>query len=459
MSQELTTRKNQQGDEELGYWEERDVTDNEGQPTGEKIRRWVPQSFISSDLKTLGNDYETNGPTGAPKILALLHIVDKDSKIVQAESAVPDSLVLSFYRLTKSSDNVDKLKQREYQDPSEPVSTVVRTVTRWKYIQLFNRMYEDEITGQTVNNESGRNVLEFGPEQTVFNPEYIFSMNWNVFCIGITPIVGPAVALFSFDEDESVRQHVTDVEVLNSQFPNNRDGNSWIVPAKLSNPECIYVGTKYRGNCSLFDGFDEEKIKATMNDIVRQYTETTQKVKEKNDTVTRQLEGEIKEIESKHAAEIQKINDQNLNYLSKIRKERQVKGYTKKREYLNDLQHIINKKAEIQKQIDINNKEVIKLVNLYNQEKAKLAEIERKKPIVYYGLLFGIKRNIRFFIEPDFSEGSLVNLVYKKCINSRSSGGKRRNNNCYLKFRKTKRKNAKPLRKNTKKYYRRSNRK
>jgi len=447
-SPQITTRINQQGDEEIGYWEEIDVTNNEGQPTGEKINRWVPQPIQAPALKTLGNDYETNGPTGAPKILALLHIVSQDSSIVRAGSAVANSLVLSFYRLTKCEDDVNKLN-RQYTHQRDAVSQEVRTVIRWKYVQLFINMFEDEITGQTDNKVSGRTVLEFGSDQTVFNPEYIFSKNWNV----LGRSVGPAVALISFDEDESKR--ITDVTVLREQFPNNKDGISWIVPVKLLNPKCIHVGTNYRDNgCSLFhgfDGFDEEKniMRATIEDIVRKHTET----KQKKDT----LEGEIEKIESKHEAEIQKINDQQLNYLDKFRKERQVKKYKKTTEYSDDLETIKNKKDEIDK----NNRHLIQLVNQYNQEKAKLAEIDRKKPIVYYGVLLDINRSIRFFIDPQFSEASLVNLVYQECMKSKS-GGKRRNNNknnCYLKFRKTKRKNAKPLRKNTKKYYRRSNRK
>jgi hypothetical protein len=449
MSQEITTKTDQYGNVERGYYREIPVT-VKGEPTGETTKIWVPERHEPSALKTLGNDYETNGPTGAPKILALLHIVDKDSNIVQAGSANSNSLVLSFYRLTKSSNNVDKLKQREYEDPREPVSTVVRTVTRWKYIQLFNGMYEDEIISQTVNNGEGVTVLEFGPEETVFKAEDFFINNLKV----LDKSVGPAVALISFDEDESERQRVTDVEVLKSQFAQNKDGISWIVPAKLSNPECIYVDKKYIGKCSLFDYLsyeDEQKIITEMKEILTKY----QNKKKEVDMLNKTLNAEILELNSKHDAKFQEINSKKLYFLNQTRKTKQIEDYKSTPEYKSETTQIQEKEAQQR-----NNKEELETLAIqYNSLYSRIRNLKIKNPIVYYGLLFRINRDFRFFIEPDFSEGSLANLVYKKCISSSSSGGKRRNNNCYLKFRKTKRKNAKPLRKNTKKYYRRSNRK
>jgi hypothetical protein len=442
MPQEITTKTDQYGNVQSGYYIETPVTElYKGEETSKTVRIWVPLLNEPSDLKTLGNDYETNGPTGAPKILALLHLVPKGSQIVQAESAEINSLVLSFYRLTKSSDYVDKLKQREYDQHEQSDTKEVQTVIRWKYTPLFIGISENQITGQSVINHTDLWVLEFGPEETVFNAEHFYLSNRTV----LDKSVGPAVALISFDEDESERQSVTNVEVLSKQFPTNKDGNSWIVPAKLSNPKCIHVHTNY---CDNFRGYlsykDEQATLAKMGQILADHSRKKTEVADQN----RRLDDEITQLQQKHDSKIKEIQHTNLSFFKDRRIANRVEQYKQSKEYKDEIKQIQEKKTQKNK----NNEDLGQLVTQYKQEYDKI-----KKPIVYYGVLYDLNPEIRFFIEPQFSEGSLVNLVNNKCITP--SGGKRRNNNCYLQFRKTKRRNAKPLRKNTKKYYRRSNRK
>lgn len=414
-----------------GYYSEDIVRDNDGNEVGKK-RVWhdLPKNE-SSVLVSLGNDYEMNGPEGAPKALAVFYIGNGTRDTVVPEGTP----VFSFYKLVKSYDNVDK-NQYNYNNERDYTNTSSsKIVVRWKYVPLFSYTFlydndEMDINSMITKRFDEIRMVKGEDDIRIFNPEnFIYSNDI------LKRLVGNGVSVIAFDIEDNMNY-----EKLQTYNATNADGSSWIVPVKLSNPRCVYV-SKSILELSFCQYIDKERFIDAFNQL-----------KEKIDSISdinKEFNQAIHEINDKRQVKINKLQEGLFTW--QTTKDKKVKEYQNSVEYTTDTSILDNHTTKIKE----NNRILQILTSKLTNIKAEL-ELAHKLPfpIIFYNeteLSYPKKNKPIFFIDPEFTLVSLMKLICDKSAETQArTGGRKSKKSMNKKLRK------KSHQKNTKKYFRRS---
>jgi hypothetical protein len=289
------TETDQYGNTITGHYDDEIILDNESNPikTGKKI--WVQDTAKKQDLPSLGANYETDGPSNAPKVLALIYL-----------SPAKDTFNFAFYVLDKV--NVDA-SERHYQYGEESES---QSVVRWKYFCAFDKNFvvwlrqsEDEIL-DSINKRfkqksgEGVDVVDFVPK--IFSREAAHSLKIDF---------NRTIAIIAFDKME---HDFTIVEL--KQLSKNISNGYFTVPLKLTNPRCIYVNSdniRTNVNTDAINKLTREEMPVeTKSKLESEKKELTVKYDRQVEANKKhkQMKNEIEAIRVKRETEINKIKSQ-----------------------------------------------------------------------------------------------------------------------------------------------------
>lgn len=409
--------------DELGKWSNVMDYDQQGNELGFK-RVWTKYEPPLPELQSLGSDYETNGPSGAPKVLAFVHNNNRN-------------ISLSFYILKKSSVRATNGSSQDQREAvTNPQQQNTKYVTRWEYVDLFGDVYFTGSGDDTHNNtittrfNDSHGVNATNGTSTSFDVGQFFMVN--KFDIKLE--LGPAFAIIAFDKGTEIT-----FEESEKYEVSNRRGRNMLIPVKLSNPRCIYVQKEQARSIPKYLTYQEET--ALITQMTQKKNEYLKK-KSENDQANKNLESEIRKIEEKREKKIGEINKERLFKETKIQK------YKSSAEYLNDESLI----KEYKEKIAENNKELTRIVDEFQGINQQL----NRPPTIYKGN--GSREAPIFFINPDFSPSSLVRLVYDSATSS-SRGGRTHRFRKSKKSMKIKKRYNIRSRKDSKKYRRHSYRK
>ena len=451
--------------------------------------------------------YDSNGPIGAPKVLAAVHIAHPRQYARNKQPVIPvGRFVLAFYTLQ------------------------LRTDEEWYYTKLFNRVTNaDDIAGRFKTEYDNHDEFLANYDHTTyeFEPDtFLQRLNQQSRVVawpgneGEYKHVGTAVALIGFDCDN-----------LNIATKTGWDG---IVPVRLLNPRVIHVGesqleyvlelmheygeerrVKQATNESLFNGFPSigktrqsmDHLKASKVELKKLETDADRKNADNTVTTTTK---EQDEIISKLTAEIEvkkqkleesktRINERdritreglnpNKNFLMKTRlastKQNEAESFMSTQDYENSNKNVEELTTQINTLNDgiesskkkraeaLNEWRSNPLVKKYNslimeiQELTKNANTGPNVTIYYDYRGFSQNPQPEFLMDTDFTAGNLIRLVGEKFgIIEPSTGGKRKSRKSMKAKRTMKSKRTmkakrsmKAVRKHTKKYHSRSYRK
>ena len=449
--------------------------------------------------------YINEGPEGAPKVLAMVHIAYQREYTKTPPYVLTGSFVLSFYKL--------QFRQKDTEDTEDN--------DKWVYTKLFSPIsvnidsdietrFENKLPKSQEFLASSESDYKFDPENLrLTNPNF---QNEVVAYPGNSDnqYIGRAVALIGFDCDN----FNLDVNSLKTSYPQNNLNDLWVVPVKLTNPRVIfsdrdaleYVINKIRTRKeALFNGFqsqvqvqnmkhirtrmaelknDYDNIKKSTDDrtsplsielrkkreeLSKLETESTKKSKE-HDELKQQIDKRDKILKEgakgnwfdRNKMERFKKNDAN-KYMSE---EAYNTAKTKEDELNKTLLESAYSKQELIKQINDIDSEINKVesellgnpivVEYLNLQKELSEVMPKKQPYIFYGYNYLRNQQPVFFIDPDFTSSSLIGLVRDEFL--KSKGGKRRSTKS-KKSMKSKRTKRTQYLKHTKKYRRRSHRK
>ena len=408
--------------EEHGRWSEVMDYDQQGNKLGMK-RVWTKYIPPLPELQSLGSEYETTGPSGAPKVLAFVH---KNT----------GQISLSFYILKKSSVRATNGSSQDQREAvTNPQHEATKNVTRWEYVDLFMDVFfsgsDDDTHNQTITNRfdhsHGVNATE--GTSTRFDVAQFFMVNK----FDVKSGLGPAFGIIAFDKGGEIT-----FEESKKYDESNRRGRYMVIPVKLSNPRCIYVEKEQARTIPKYLTYQEETALITQK---KQQENEFLKKRSENDQTNKNLEGEIEKIEKKREEKIGEINKETLFKGKKIEK------YKSSAEYLND-ESIIN---EYKEKMAENKKKLTEMLTEIQRINQKL----NRPPTIYRGN--SSKPTPTFFIDPDFSPSSLVRLVSDSAA-ATSRGGRTHKSRKSKKSMKIKKRYIRS-RKHSKKYRRHSYRK
>lgn len=408
---------------EYGYWLDEHQYDYRGDSSGSQ-RKWIvvkdplecqsspspPSSSSSSssassssssnpnELQSLGTDYETNGPSGAPKVLAFIH-------------SNSNGISLSFYVLIQS--RVPVSRGNKYDG-----SSIGGTVISWNYVGLFDYVLlsgaDDDAAIKTRFLRREIQIAATTKGTTNFDVETFFYNNQTTK----SNVLGIVFGIIAFDKGPEIT-----FEEL-KKYGNNRDGRTrtWIVPVKLSNPRCIYVDKKNQSEIPRYLTYQEEK--ALSIDYVnkrRQIEPEHAKLTNQNESLKKQnidLQAKITQIETDRKSKIEKRRW--FNKATKIANYIASSDYTTADNLLKQYREELTKN---QKTIEENDNKMRAMVSEL-QSIADSINRQPKPPTIYFGSNHNFDMKPTFFINPDFSPSSLVRLVHD-FVRPESRGGRK----------------------------------
>ena len=442
-------------------------------------------SALNSALAERSANYETNGPTGAPKVLAAVHVAHKQIKWPKIGPYVPaGSFVLAFYKLQFRS------KDR-----------------RWYYTRLFNEVSvknDSDIATRfdrplSENDEFIANYEEYGKNANSFLADDFLQSLFQSSQVTAMPgekrdttYIGRPIALIGFDcADFNIKYETM------TTYPQNTSGGMTIVPVKLSNPRVIHVSKnsltyvlnmldidsnmKYLFQTASLspDEINEiEEQKHLLTELKKEADELTNKTNEQLKAIDQDLvkiDNQLKTAEIKANESKKKIDEReqieqkgkNWHTVLKETKLEQAAKFLPPDEYETAKQNVenfenlkkrneelINKRSDV-----INGFQQNEKVKQYRELAAKIQTSQKNPVLIFYGYTQLKNPNQpKFFIDPDFTLNGLIYLVSTRFSNPQ--GGKRKSKKSikYKKSMKAKR-TIKRIRKQTKKYRRRSHRK
>ena len=437
-------------------------------------------------VDNLEKSYVDNGPTGAPKVLAAVHVAHKQSEWSKNKPYVPaGSFVLAFYKLQfRSKDQT------------------------WYYTRLFNEVRiesDDHIqrrfdTPLKEHDEFIANYSEYGKNANSFLADDFLQSLYQSSQVTAMPgekrdttYIGRPIALIGFDcADFNIKYETM------TTYPQNTSGGMTIVPVKLSNPRVIHVSKdrltyvlemlnidfinmNYLFDTSLSpDEFNAiEKQKPLLTELKKENDELATKTNEQLDAIRLELAkihselktAEIKANESKKKIdERERIEKKGLNWYSGItqnQKNSQAAKFLPPEEYETAKQNVENFENLKKRKEELTNKrpDVIngfhqnEKVKKYRELAAKIQTSQKNPVLIFYGYTQLKNPNQpTFFIDPDFTLNGLIHLVSTRFSNPQ--GGKRKSKKSKKSKKSIKAKRTmKQHRKHTKKYRRRSYRK
>lgn len=443
------------------------------------------QERQNSALAERSANYETNGPTGAPKVLAAVHVAHQQEWSKNGPYVPARSFVLAFYKLQFRSED-----------------------RRWYYTRLFNEVLvnkDSDIatrfdTPLSENDEFIANYEEYGKNANSFLADDFLQSLFQSSQVTAMPgekkdkiYIGRPVALIGFDCDDFNIKYKT-----MTTYPQNTSGGMTIVPVKLSNPRVIHV-SKNRLTYVLkmlnidfsnmnflfqtaslspdeFKAIEEQKpllteLKKEVDALVDKTNEELDAIRLESSKIYRELEtAEIKANESKKKIdERERIEKEGLNWHT-VRKEKKLeqaakflppKDYEIAKQNIENFENLKKRKQELidKRPIVLKDFEQNEKLKQYRELSAKIQTSQKNPILIFYGYTqLNNPNQPKFFIDPDFTLDGLIDLVSTRFSNTQ--GGKRKSKKSikYKKSMKAKR-TIKRLRKQTKKYRRRSHRK
>ena len=393
---------------EEGYWVQNTINDRGEEHEIDGVH-WVKAPSKTPEMKSLGKEYETNGPSGAPKVLALVH------------STSTSNISLSFYILQKSYESSQQgyVSQRDVVTDGAPSYS---SSIRWKYVDLFRFIWvgalREDIPGRF--SESSNSGLRATQDSNIFNVETFFYSSFRTK----EKELGPAFAIIAFDKEE---EDIKIDELIEKYGKINRDGNDAVVPVKLSNPRCIYVhSAKKQSEIPKYPTFQEEKgtsntIAKRRSELMPEYTRLTDENKLLRDKNNNKLQLEINKIAAEGKAMMDKI------YTQRFFKDSTWEKWQKSpKNLLNESLMKEYKEQQIANQKTIQDN-TAKMQAMIDELNAMILAAKINQPIIYAYRNYGHTGKIPiFFIDPDFSPSSLVRLVYDAAA-TKSTGGRKNN--------------------------------
>lgn len=401
------------------------------------------------------NIYDTNGPIGAPKVLAAVHIAHPRLYTKTTPYVPVGSFVLAFYTL----------KQRTNEQYG-------RQVKEWYYTKLFHPVPVDGIAKRFDLKLTNKDEFLASSTKEFDGDDFLQRLNQESRVVAWPGedsdklFIGKAVALIGFDCDD-----------LNIDAKST--GVDGIVPVKLSNPIVIYVskhnlkqvlemireeGQRPQPSMSLKYLFDNcetlaeskitidrlkplkvelEKLETNADRLAAyaDFTESTAKAKKSGQDLLLQIDNANKtftEYETK-INERERITREGLNpnknWLTKTRrdvtKQKEAETYMSTKDYDEAKKNAEETKTQLQNFQDqlsnasrasevaattyYNNPLVKEHLKLKKEVDELTQKLNRKTAIIYYDYN-GLRKKFQpvFFIDPDFTTGNLIRLVGDK---------------------------------------------
>jgi hypothetical protein len=385
---------------EEGYWVQNTTQDRDGVREIEGTH-WEKAPSKTPEKQSLGKEYETNGPSGAPKVLALVH------------STSTSNISLSFYILQKTYESSQQsyVSQRDAVTDGPPSYS---SAIRWIYVDLFEYIYIGALK-EDIPGRFSKSGLAATQDTNIFKVETFFYSSFRIK----EKQLGPAFAIIAFDKEEDIM-----IDELIAKYGKlNRDANDAVVPVKLLNPRCIYVyDKKKKSEIPLYPTLQEEKESSTRvakkrSELMPEYT----RLREENQLL-------LDTNNNKLQLEIDKIAAEGKNMMDKISKKRFFRDSTLEKwqkspkNLLNEslMKEYKEKQIENQKKIKDNTAKIQAMIDELN---ALILAEKGNPPTIYVTRNMGHTGKIPiFFIDPDFSPSSLVRLVYDA---AKSTGGRK----------------------------------
>jgi hypothetical protein len=434
--------------------------------------------------------YESNGPIGAPKVLAIVHIAHPRLHTKNSPQVPVGSFVLAFYKLHLRTIKEDgnEVKKWYYTKLFEPVS-----LGNDANVTIKNRFEKPYVNEDTEFEASYDTKSNFEPSYFITNVNsksevVIYKRNDNLF-------IGRAFALIGFDCENF---DIDDAELKKTYSSTNQKYGRWVIPVKLTNQRIIYyeetvltyilelINESRNGitAASLFAGFksaDESKIilgkQKRLDEIKQQAFEILTQTNVKSNKIKKTInenDAKIKEFKASQPKieERERIKQKGIDKTTfrQSTKDTQAEEYMPLKEYeqakanIQQIPILEAENKELSDELARINKEFNEneIINEYRQLFGDIQKGKGKEPVIFYDYTYLSETPPPiFFIDPDFTPGNLIRLVGENSgILQASRGGKRKSKKSIKSKKSMKvKRTMKQYRKHTKKYRRRSYRK
>ena len=332
---------------------------------------------------------ETDGPIGAPKVLAVVVLKDKNYKF-------------AFYKLQKKNISVQTGGQAgEYDSGTQTYKDV------WVYVPLFvPRYYDDEHKPQI----DMTGALSITLDASAFDVD-----NFMMTAVRRDENLTTPIALISFDMGDNITY-----EDLERYQGTNFKFTRWITPVKLSNPKCFYVDNK---RCQMIIPSDIGSKKVEMDTL----NKTISEMQPNAITWTKTIADMNKLFEDEKVTVLKQVEDANKPTFFSNKKKRLAKIAKEQQERVTEAYNKYLPKI----------KEATDALTKFSQVKAEKDSLDTQiravsQPIGKLDIInFGTDHvNPIFFIDsPEMSKNRLLSLVADECKNSKgaaaaAAGGK-----------------------------------